>query len=162
MVPLPGANGDTMTSSPCIEYRSLIADVITESTRSYVVDNSLDIDVITPLGASALYQSVYSNEASPVDYVTVMTSLTYSSVTVSTDADLEEKFREKLFHHVTNENFDLARTTLAKLLLVIADGVTSSSRSDVTMVTGSWLTYRCLPTLVRDDAELRMISEMSR
>ena len=163
---LPGLGKKSRKPPPnsCAPYKQLISEVITASTRDYVTDNWNEYDVIDTTTPSSLYRSVYSERASPLDYVTTVMSFVYADSSGRGTAISCEKLKDQIVGHVALEDYDQGRKALGKLLMsTVGKLVEKKFRKNLSKneVVENWEEFRCLQVELKDEAQLMMAADLS-
>jgi len=163
---LPGLGKESRKPPPnsCAPYKQLISEVITASTRDYVTDNWNEYDVIDTTTPSSLYRSVYSERASPLDYVTTVMSFVYADSSGRGTAISCEKLKDQIVGHVALEDYDQGRKALGKLLMsTVGKLVEKKFRKNLSKneVVENWEEFRCLQVELKDEAQLMMAADLS-
>ena len=164
---LPGLGKESRKppSNSCTPYKQLISEVITASTRDYVTDNWHAYDVIDTTTPSSLYRSVYSERASPLDYVTTVMSLVYADSNGRGNANSCRKLKDQIVGHVALEDYDQGRNALGKLLMsTVGKLVEKKFRKNLSNVevVENWEEFRCLQVELKDEAQLMMAADMNK
>ena len=164
---LPGLGKESRKPPPtsCAPYKQLISEVITASTRDYVTDNWNEYDVIDTTTPSSLYRSVYSERASPLDYVTTVMSFVYADSSGRGTANSCEKLKDQIVGHVALEDYDQGRKALGKLLMsTVGQLVEKKFRKNLSKVeiVENWEEFRCLQVELKDEAQLMMAADLSK